>query len=63
MVYYAADGLHFEPWNAVKNPPHAPGAWRSDDFENNPAGKGLAWGISHAQKGGDLHLMRFDCQP
>jgi hypothetical protein len=61
MVYYAADGLHFEPRNAVNNPPAAPGAFRSDDFGNNAEGKGLEWGICHANKGGDLHLMRFDC--
>ena len=61
-VYYAADGVHFEPRNAVKNPPAAPGAWRSDDFENNAEGKGLEWGICHAKKGRDLFLMRFDCK-
>ena len=60
MVYYAADGLHFKPGNAVTNPPAAPGAFRGDDFENNPAGKGLEWGISHANKDEDLYLMRFD---
>lgn len=63
IVYYAADGLHFEPRDAVKNPPRAPGAWRSDDFENNAHGKGLTWGICHAIKSGDFHLMRFDCEP
>lgn len=63
MVYYAADGLHFETRNTVTNPPAAPGAWRSDDFENNAGGKGLTWGICHVKKGGDLHLLRFDCLP
>jgi len=63
MVFFAADGVHFQLRNAVKNPPQAPGAWRSDNFENNPDGQGLAWGISHANKGGDLYLMRFDCKP
>jgi hypothetical protein len=62
MVYYAADGVHFEPRNAVSNPPAAPGAWRSDDFKNNPDAKGLEWGISHVTKDGDLYLMRFDCR-
>jgi len=62
-VYYAADGLHFESWNAVQHPPSAPGAWRSDEFENSPEGKGLEWGIGHANKGGDLYLMRFDGKP
>ena len=63
MVYYSADGVHFEPRHAVRNPPAAPGAWRSDNFENNPDGKGLTWGICHANKGGDLYLLRFDGNP
>lgn len=41
VVYYAADGVHFEPRNAVRTSPAAPGAWRSDDFKNNPEGEGL----------------------
>lgn len=61
-VYYAADGLHFEPRNTVQHPPRAPGAWRSDAFENNANGRGLEWGISHANEGGDLYLMRFDAR-
>ncbi len=62
-VYFAANGLHFEPKNAVTNHPSAPGAFRSDDFENNAEGKSLGWGISHSTKRGDLFLMRFDCKP
>ena len=62
-VYYAADGLHFEPRNDVHNPPHAPGAFRGDAFDDNPDGTGLEWGISHANQGGDLYLMRFECRP
>jgi hypothetical protein len=63
MVYYAADGVKFAPRHDTKHPPEAPGAWRGDDFKNNPAGAGLEWGIGHAQKSGDLYLVRFDCRP
>lgn len=63
MVYFADDGLHFEPKNAVTNHPAAPGAFRSDDFENQVEDKGLNWGISHSTHRGDLFLMRFDCKP
>ena len=60
MIYFASDGLHFEPRQAVKNSPAAPGALRSDQFENNAARNGLRWGISHTARGGDLYLERFD---
>jgi tRNA A37 threonylcarbamoyladenosine synthetase subunit TsaC/SUA5/YrdC len=62
-VYYAADGIRFERRNDVKNPPAAPGAWRGDDFKNDPEGQGLSWGIGHVQKSGDLYLIRFDSLP
>ncbi len=62
MVYHATGGLRFVPRNDVKNAPQAPGAWRSDDFENNPNGPGLRWGISHSQQQGDLYLLRFECR-
>lgn len=63
VVYYAADGVRFEQRNSVQNPPAAPGAWRSDDFKNNPDGPGLAWGISHQRVSSDFFLQRFDCVP
>ncbi len=62
QVYFAADGLHFHPRNTVTDPPRAPGAFRSDQFGDGSIGRGLAWGISHAGKDGDLHLVRFDCR-
>lgn len=59
-VYFAADGLTFHPRHPVANPPHAPGAFRADNFQDNARGEGLRWGISHAGGAGDLHLLRFD---
>ncbi|MBL9190447.1 MAG: family 43 glycosylhydrolase [Opitutaceae bacterium] len=61
VVYFAADGLKFEPRMEVKNPPSAPGAWRRDDFAKNAGGPGLEWGIGHKNQSGDLYLVRFDC--
>ena len=62
-VYFAPDGLDFQPRNPVANPPGAPGAFRNDDFDGDlAAGQGLKWGISHAHKQGDLYLLRFDCK-
>ncbi len=62
QIYFAPDGIHFEPRNTLSNVPHAPGAFRSDNFENDAKGQGLAWGIGHANKQGDLYLVRFDAQ-
>jgi arylsulfatase len=61
QVYFAADGLEFEARTAVANVPRAPGAFRSDAFQNDIIGQGLKWGVGHAGRG-DLHLVRFDCQ-
>ena len=61
-IYFAADGIHFDARNPVSNPPRAPGAFRSDDFQHQAVGQGIRWGISHASQGGDLYLVRFDCQ-
>ncbi len=63
VVYYAADGVRFAPQHELKNPPHAPGAWRGDDFKHSTDGPGLTWGIGHVKQGGDLYLVRFDCLP
>ncbi len=61
-IYFAADGLKFEPRNAVSKPPRAPGAFRSDGFKDGALGEGLKWGISHVPRGGDLFLARFDAR-
>jgi arylsulfatase len=61
-IYFAADGIHFAPRKDVVNPPQAPGGFRADAFDDAKQGQGLAWGISHARHGKDLHLVRFDCQ-
>jgi len=63
QVYFAADGLKFHPRHPVANPPHAPGAFRGDDFQDDVPGEGLRWGISHAGQAGDLYLLRFDAVP
>lgn len=62
QIYFAADGLNFQPRNPVAAPPRAPGAFRSDEFKSQQSGEGLRWGISHARQGGDLHLVRFDAE-
>jgi len=59
-IYFAADGIHFEPRSDVTQPPRAPGAYRSDDFRDGIVGSGIDWGISHAAEDGDLYLLRFD---
>jgi arylsulfatase len=61
MVYFAADGVHFEPRVEVANPPRAPGCFHADGFEDGAIGEGIRWGISHAGRDGDLYLLRFDC--
>jgi len=61
MIYFAADGIHFEPRKTVAHFPAAPGAWRSDNFVNHAAGKGLEWGISQTSKEEHVYLLRYDC--
>ena len=63
MIYFAVDGLRFEPRQVLKNPPAAPGALRSDSFENNTGRDRLPWGISHRVRDGDVYLERFDWIP
>lgn len=61
MIYFAADGLHFAPRQAVRNPPAAPGVLRGDQSGDNAgAGGGPRWGLAHAAREGDLFLQRFD---
>jgi arylsulfatase A-like enzyme len=62
MIYFAGDGIHFEPRGPVENAPHAPGGFRDDHFQDGAVGQGLRWGISHAPQGGDRYLVRFECQ-
>lgn len=61
MIYFAEDGLHFQPRNALAAAPGAPGAFRNDHFANACIGQGIQWGICHGQKDGDIYLRRFDC--
>jgi len=61
MIYFAEDGLKFQPRNAAAGAPGAPGAFRSDRFVNNAVGTGIQWGICHGIKKGDVYLRRFDC--
>jgi len=60
MIYFAADGLHFQPRTLLKGGLGAPGAYRNDHFQNNAVGQGLTWGICHSTKSGDVYLRRFD---
>jgi hypothetical protein len=61
-IYFAGDGIGFEPRNPVSHPPRAPGAFRNDDYRDGIPGQGIRWGISHAGAGRDLYLVRFDCR-
>lgn len=60
QIYFAADGIAFEPQNAVAHAPRAPGAFRPDLSDGDGGEQGLRWGISHTSHQGDLHLVRFD---
>jgi len=62
QIYFAADGIQFDPRNQIANSPQAPGGFRADGFEGGKVGEGLTWGISHARQGKDLYLVRFDAQ-
>lgn len=59
-IWYAADGIHFEPQTAVRHQPNAPGGYRPDAFTSPRRGRGLAWGISQ-QSRPRPHLVRYDC--
>lgn len=61
-VYFAADGLNFQPRNNVSGAPRAPGAFRNDHFKDGVVSEGLQWGIGHASRDGDLYLVRFECE-
>ncbi len=60
-VYFAADGIHFQPRNPVSSAPGAPGCFRRDAFQESTTAEGISWGISHASRAGDVYLLRFDC--
>ncbi|NQT39890.1 MAG: sulfatase-like hydrolase/transferase, partial [Planctomycetes bacterium] len=62
QIYFAADGLDFQPRNVVAGVPRAPGCFRDDNFREGHVGQGITWGISHASAGRDLYLVRFDCR-
>lgn len=61
-VYFAPDGLNFQPRNMIVNRPQAPGAFRADRSEQDAPGEGVRWGISQANRDGDVYLLRFDCR-
>jgi hypothetical protein len=61
QIYFAPSGLSFEPRGTIVAPPRAPGAFRPDLSGQKGATEGLKWGVSHASREGDLHLVRFDC--
>ncbi len=61
-IYFAKDGLSFQPRNAVASAPPAPGAYRADDFVNDGRGEGIQWGLCHGSLDGDVFLRRFDCR-
>ncbi|GIW90631.1 MAG: hypothetical protein KatS3mg109_1063 [Pirellulaceae bacterium] len=62
-MYYAADGIHFQQFAVLRGAvPAAPGALRSDQFQQLAEAPGVLWGISHRRNGRDLELVRFDCR-
>lgn len=61
-IYFADDGIQFQPRIPIDKAPRAPGTFRSDGFQETEKGEGLTWGISHAKEGGDLYLLRFEGQ-
>jgi hypothetical protein len=58
--YVKSEANPLHPGHEVMVWPHAPGAFRGDDFQDDAPGDGLRWGISHAGRAGDLYLLRFD---
>lgn len=65
-IEYAPDGVDFEtdPLAApVERRPQAPGAFRPDLTEPRDGGRGLSWGISLRDPGGNPFLVRFTVTP
>ncbi len=65
-IQYAPDGVNFEIAAVVNFPPIAPGPYVPDAFADNGNGRGITWGLCHANpKGGGSKnsavLLRFDC--
>ncbi|MGG4036408.1 family 43 glycosylhydrolase [Paenibacillus cisolokensis] len=45
-IQYAHDGINFEIEAVIKNPPEAPGPYRTPDSDRSPL-EGLRWGLCH----------------
>ncbi len=65
-IQYAKDGINFEVMSYIHCPPLAAGVYSPDVYLDNGDANGVAWGLSHIEKGsldGDMwsYIIRFDC--
>lgn len=60
-IVYARDGVHFTRTHAVKDVPHAAGAYRPEAFTDSGSGRRIGWGVHIGNRGGFLPFIeRFE---
>jgi beta-xylosidase len=64
-VFYAEDGIHFQPTHQILNTPGGAGSYRPEAFTDSGKGKPIEWGIhivdTWQKKSALPYLERFDC--